>query len=317
MEGRERMLDNTCGQIENWVKSVMISWFVSEGSWVCELYPGTGEEAGKWQRAKIQHLTVIDTSKENLEAVIQRYERKKFPHMPLTLLADPTSSISWNLPIDQLPVHIPARPLTNPSFQVFPEAMSESHSEKYHVVACFHGTGLAFREETHADTFIENISASLMPGGIFMGLMADSSALFTRVHKTKSQEGIIRAATDDFELVMPNQSATESFAGYFQKNPFIFRPDNVGKDQPTQSYLYLVHCPTLIRICAKHNLRMVEIINLHEFYEENRKLHENTLKKMLGALKVHGKHIVRLGLFTMFAFQKTEVSLADNNKSVI
>jgi hypothetical protein len=305
--GRERMLDNTCGQIENWIKSVMISWFITEGSWVCELYPGTGEEAGKWQRAKIQHLTVIDTSKDNLNAVLQRYERKKFANMPLTLLFDPTEEISWDQPIEQLPIYSPDPPITNAAFKILPSVLTESHQQKYQAVACFHGTGVAFREEESANRFIANISALLAPGGIFMGLMADSSALFTRVHKQKSIEGVIRG--EDFELVMPNHSATESFASYFQKYPFVFRTDSSSKE-PAQSFLYLVHCPTFIRICAKHNLRMVEIINLAEFYEENRKPHENTLKKMLGVLKVHPRHLVRLGLFTMFAFQKSEVSLS-------
>ena len=40
------------GPFEQWVKEVLISVLVPQGSAVCELMCGSGKDLGKWQRAK-------------------------------------------------------------------------------------------------------------------------------------------------------------------------------------------------------------------------------------------------------------------------
>ena len=304
-------MDATCTQFEHWVKAILIKSFIKENSWVCEFNPGDGKDAGKWQRAKVAHLTSIDNHQINLERLIDRYVRKNFPSLPLTLQFNICQhKIDWSQP-QQLSIYTPSD-TSNNNITVLPEVLAlPTHAQKYSAVACFAGLDCAFTHPLGAETLIYNASQLLEDGGVFFGIMPDSSVLFTKANKQKITGGIIPSKVG-YELVIPEGcTVQQAFDCEFQHLPFILR--NTPPAPPNELPLYLVHCPTFIQICAKYGLMVLEIQNYVDFYEENRQFHDITLKKMMGALKIHSHHLQRLGLFTTFAFRKTTVSIPSNN----
>lgn len=305
-----KWFDSTCEQLEHWIKSVLITCFVKEDAWVFEVNSGDGSEIGKWQRAKIQQLTAADKDENNLIKLLDRSIRKRYTALPFTLKCDiSTERIDWSN-IEAMPTfNIPENFLTDESLpKLLPNVTDQPHMGRYDSVACF--TGLAFHHEETALTLIKNVSDLLKEGGFFFGIMPDSSVLFTKAHNQQTVNGVVKG--EDYEIAFPNGNVTEFFQDYFQPKPITFRAFTEPNKEVKEASLYLVHCPTLIKICAQNNLAMIEIQNLAEFYEENRKLHENNLKKILGTLKVHGKHTLRLGFYTMFAFQKRPVSFREH-----
>ena len=291
-------MDSTCYQIDNWVRTVMIKWFVPEGSLVCEFYPGDGQDSGKWQRANVDHLTTIDQNELNIEKLIERCVRKKYEHLPLALVSDVSKQkIEWNnsqllswysMEVDNLSVRPDIRNLL-------------THEGIYDAVSCFSGVDRAFTDITTAENLIYNASKLLKDGGTFFGIIPDSSVLFNRANKQKVEEdGIIKC--NGFELILPKgHSVYDVFNSNLQKCPIFLRNPNEPKNIKE---LFLVHCPTFISLCSKHNLMLLEIQNLQDFYEENRNIHSSTLKKMLGPIKIQIKDIQKFGLFACFSFRK-------------
>jgi len=70
---------------------------------------------------------------------------------------------------------------------------------------------------------------------------------------------------------------------------------------------FLVHFPSFIKLAGKVGLTMLEISNLLEFYDENKKNYGEQLKQ-LNVLnkeqKIEGKQKDLIGLYTTFIFQK-------------
>jgi len=72
-----------------------------------------------------------------------------------------------------------------------------------------------------------------------------------------------------------------------------------------------VHFPTLIKLAQDIGMNMLEITNLCEFYEDNRKHYAEHLKTTVlinkqGKIEPAQKDLI--GLYTTFVFQKTENS---------
>jgi hypothetical protein len=70
---------------------------------------------------------------------------------------------------------------------------------------------------------------------------------------------------------------------------------------------YLVHFPSLIKLADEVGFTMLEIVNLFEFYEENKKNYGEQLKQ-LGVLnsqkKIDQNQKELIALHTAFMFQK-------------
>ena len=155
---------------------------------------------------------------------------------------------------------------------------------------------------------LKNAASLLQPGGIFFGIMPDSSSLFTRANQQKiGESGVIKLSSGELELILPKGlSASTTFESFFQPAPLKLRV----RGETRASHLYIVHCPTLLQLCAQEGLVMIEIQNLADFYEENRRIHQRTLKKILGSHQIHSRHTQQLSLFTFFAFRKGPVTTA-------
>ena len=301
-----RNFDTTTLRIEHWVKTLLIQWFVKDGDWVCEVFPGAGLDLGKWQRANVGHYTIIEPNKQNLKQLYKACLSKAFKNFPLIVQTELTEKL---LPFDRHPSHLPLitsfRSKTHDDAQlnILPKALNEPHHNKYQMVASFQGFEGAFQTEQQLKYFVANVAQLLKVGGYFAGIMTDSANIFTKAHKKTSASKVI--SSEGFELHMPFDSAVESFQERISSLPFVLKfRESATDNKELRSNLFLVHCPTFIRICREMGLDLIEIQNIQDFYEENRKVHETTLKKCLAGSKPKSVHLSRLNLFASFIFQK-------------
>ena len=296
-------------QIQHWIKTILIKWFVSEDDWVCEFFPGSGRDTRMWKRANAGVITVIEADTRYINQIIQRFIAKKFSPLPLILHVDiKGGTLNWE-ELEQTGIIVPPPP----KHSYHPDSLKgTNHKNKYSVVSCFSGLDEAFTSLESVTNVIENAIKLLADDGYFIGIIPDSSSLFTKANKQGVEHnGIITIS--DFELLLPtNCSVQQTFENDLQPHPFTLKRKN--EDSKNGMKLYLVHCPTFIRLCAQHGLLLIDMQNLADFYEEHKKIHESTLKKILGTTKVKQGNIQRLSLFTTFVFRKTCVTVSKNEK---
>jgi len=303
----ERMLDSTCKQAEHWVKSVLLICLVQEGDSCCELFAGKGADVGKWMAAKPRHLTVVERERALLQQLQRRCVAKAYPVLPQCVLADPFfGEGAWDASatVGYGAAHTEASRKRE-------HRLEGGHEHQYDVVACFRGMDQAFRTEETARRLLARVSRALKDGGTLVGIMTDSSNLFTRAHKHNWKHGVIEG--EGFGLLMPGGGAGPAFAGHHNAEPFKLRPPKQRKKEAAfpkdlQQDLYLVHCPTLLKLCRELSLELVEIQGMGEFVEENRKRHQFLFDKLLGAGKKLGaNHLQHLSLFCVFVFTKRKM----------
>jgi len=169
-----------------------------------------------------------------------------------------------------------------------------SLGEPFDVIASFEGFQNSFESEARAAQFIKNVANHLKKGGYFFGLVPDSSAIWDRAQKQSKDSKAL------FSMEFPSDYTFPFFGSSYR-----LKIEDVLHEESTE---FLVHFPTLIKMCAENGLEVLEICNLLEFYEDNRRNYYDRLKELKVLLK-HGKldpaQRDLIGMYTTFVFQKT------------
>lgn len=170
------------------------------------------------------------------------------------------------------------------------ERISVDIKGKYKYVSCFDESQLmnGFNNKTKATNLIKNVADSLEPGGIFFGSVVDSAIVFSGVDRSS---GRIIMANDMYKL----EISTPSFKEF---GTFV----ELRMNDSSEFLGSLVHFPTLINICKEYGLKMLEIQNFEEFYED----YEDIVEKKLMARGCHirPEQLKPLRLYTTFVFKK-------------
>jgi len=255
--------------LEEWVKTVLIADILDNGFSVCEIVSHKGLDIGKWTRANISNYLSIEIQKENSEAVKKRWEDKQKPFNAQFVCLDAFKTLK-----DQM-------------------VYGDLQPKEFDVVASFNNAlGLSFENEQKANIFISNVASLLKDKGVFFGIVLDSSQIWYKAagHGNVDKEKL-------YVLEFENEKF-EHFGTYYRLKMEGLE-DSVG---------YLVHFPSLIRICRENKLRMLDIGNFVSYYDEKRKyysehLHKlGVLSKQFPALANEQKSVVQL--YTTFVFQK-------------
>eukprot|EP01103_Thecamoeba_quadrilineata_P010821 TRINITY_DN2442_c0_g1_i1.p1 TRINITY_DN2442_c0_g1~~TRINITY_DN2442_c0_g1_i1.p1 ORF type:complete len:170 (+),score=19.82 TRINITY_DN2442_c0_g1_i1:349-858(+) len=163
--------------------------------------------------------------------------------------------------------------------------------EKFDVVTCFNEVGNSFQSSLSARTFLHNAACRLKPGGLFFGILPDSSSIWYKAQK--GQNNTIRGEL--YTITFDN----EQFTHYGTRYTLSM--------QGTTTHEHLVHFPTFISLAKSESLKMLEITNFSEFFEDNKKNYGDKLKA-LNVLDKKGKFQQSqsdiIGLYTMFIFEK-------------
>eukprot|EP01119_Soliformovum_irregulare_P023467 TRINITY_DN8189_c0_g1_i1.p1 TRINITY_DN8189_c0_g1~~TRINITY_DN8189_c0_g1_i1.p1 ORF type:complete len:283 (-),score=66.75 TRINITY_DN8189_c0_g1_i1:15-863(-) len=256
--------------VEQWVKTVLINDVVEPKAFICELCCQKGMDIGKWARAKIDNYIGIDPSEDNLTETRKRLEEKKNPFQSRFIRADP---LKEDIKIHLLP----------------------SEAEKCNAVACFSGIGTSFQTEALAKQFLSNVSALLAPGGFFFGMLPDSSAIWYRSQKTGKALMVIKG---DFYSIEFKDDQFNHFGTDFTMS--------LADEPPLKECL--VHFPSWIKLAEEYGLKMLEITNFNDFYEDQKRIqfHGEQLKALGLKVKFEPNQRDVAGLFTTFCFQKVE-----------
>ena len=199
----------------------------------------------------------------------------------------------------------------------------------------------SFRDETSARVLMNNVAKCLRPGGIFCGILPDSSELFKLVSKMQMRESMTKSTeegNDDDDMDGTTKAAKpylfppvkgELFkvqfdVGSFEKYGTVFSM-RIGENECYQGAL--VHFPSFISVARTVGLQLVEMKNFRDVYEEHqshyadkiaaanlKQLHHNQLEVIgLYHVIIHSLFHVHLfhcclllfsGMFTTFAFVK-------------
>lgn len=127
------------------------------------------------------------------------------------------------------------------------------------------------------------VSEVLSPGGYFFGTTTDSAAIWTLAqkeithresHKRRgySLSNEVRVKAKLFEVELPDGDNIKTVGTAYN----VRYRNQLQKDSG-----YLVHFPTLVERAKEVGLRMVEIANFREFWDEHRKTSQDLLSTII------------------------------------
>ena len=140
----------------------------------------------------------------------------------------------------------------------------------------------SFRDEPSVRVLMNNVAKCLRPGGVFCGILPDSSELFKLVSKVQMRESATNANNGGGEEEDENGTSSakpylfppvkgELFrvqfdVGSFEKYGTVYTM-RMGKKECIQGAL--VHFPSFISVARSVGLQLIELKNFRDVYEEH------------------------------------------------
>eukprot|EP01130_Rhizamoeba_saxonica_P016816 TRINITY_DN7846_c0_g1_i1.p1 TRINITY_DN7846_c0_g1~~TRINITY_DN7846_c0_g1_i1.p1 ORF type:complete len:266 (-),score=46.53 TRINITY_DN7846_c0_g1_i1:39-836(-) len=253
---------------QNWVKTVMIKQLISSGDNVCQYFCNYGDDLGKWMRSSVSYLLGIEEERK-LERARQNYYNKKCEFEGVFLACD----------------------ISSESISNYTDCI-----ERFDAVCCFTGLDYILNDEESISKLFENTANILKPGGLFIGIMNDSSEIWSQAQKShqfsrpniKSKFCSIQFENGEFKTIGCK---------------YVFHLDGFRAMEH-----YAIHLPTFIRKAQEHGFAVLSMINCSEFYEDNR-YHYADLLDQLGVYIPGRNSLVKdqkeiIDLYTTFVLKK-------------
>ncbi|XP_078492681.1 mRNA cap guanine-N(7) methyltransferase-like isoform X2 [Ciona intestinalis] len=244
----------------NWTKSVLIRKYTDllyhvgvAHPVVLELGCGKGGDILKWDEAEPRHMVCTDLAKNSVSqckdryALLKRRNTSKATFSAEFIVAD---SSTENLK-DKL----------------------EDTNLMFDITSCQFALHYMFESADKAETMVKNACDNLKVGGYFFGTTVNSERLINSVQNSLG----LSFGNSVYDVTFESK---EDFMEYSCK--YIFQLQGV------------VNCPefllkkeTLVRLCKKHNMRLLEWKTFSEFFQENFRLKENlSLLQRMNSLEV-------------------------------
>ncbi|ETO12616.1 hypothetical protein RFI_24761 [Reticulomyxa filosa] len=285
--------------LDNWVKSVLISLFTCEGSLVLDFGGGKGGDLKKWSAQKISELVLVDGAINSVVDCLERYN-------------------------GMLEQNIVEFPLTVISCDIFQKRLSDLLEKDifFDVVSSQFVIHYAFGKEECVRAMLTNVCERLREDGYFIGTIPDSNVLVRKwrnapenKHDFGNDNRLIATATittivhvitsrtaDNHQFsikkiknkicfknkinfiveIMPSLITyyANVYACQYQpkSTPKTYNNSDVSNPFGIRYYFrlheavdcpeYLVHFPTLVRIASEEpfNLELELEMNFHEFF---------------------------------------------------
>ncbi|EEC74116.1 hypothetical protein OsI_09172 [Oryza sativa Indica Group] len=271
-------------RLYEFAKTALIKIFAFPYATVCDLYCDDGVDTDKWGDAQIGHYIGIDASASGVNDARELWESRKKLFTSEFIELDPSAD----------------------DF----EAQMQEKGIQADIVCCMQHLQLCFESEEHAQKLLNNVSSLLKPGGYFVGIIPDSSTIWTKYQKN------VEASHNKGLKTVPNSIRSENYVITFEveeeKFPFFGKKYQLkfANESMFENHC-LVHFPSFMRLAREAGLEYVEIQNLTEFYDDNR----TQFAPLLGGygsslVDPRGKLVARsfdiLGLYSTFVFQKPD-----------
>ncbi|KAL7639958.1 UNVERIFIED_CONTAM: hypothetical protein RMT77_009371 [Armadillidium vulgare] len=254
----------------NWIKSIFLSKFIGQireeshddiKIIALDMCCGKGGDLMKWQKANIRHLICADIAETSISQCKERYEHLKKRGKIFSaefVVADCTKT--------RLKQHL------------------EVPEKKLDIVSCQFAFHYCFESLSQAETMIRNVSDVLRKGGYFIATIPDANKILSKFRSAGSNS----FGNEVFKIEFPESRLSEPSLFGDTYNFFLEGVVNCPE--------FLVHFPTLVRICKKYDLELVYNKSFEELYETGVKDRENrSLLFRMKALEmypaVHGANL--------------------------
>jgi mRNA (guanine-N(7))-methyltransferase domain len=252
----------------DWVKTLLIGDLVPPGAEVCEMLCGRGRDVGKWARAAIGGYHGVDTREDRINHARGAFKVKS---AEVAKAAESNDVDGGSKAEGEQAASLPK----SPEFivhDVFRSPMGSTWASGALVdcVCSFDGAARMFESVDTADSFLTNVASVLRPGGLFFGIVPDSSHLWVSAQRAiLSRES---AAGDDDEAEVRAVQVTgplcslrfrdgEAFDGKFGVS---YKKQYAGEAAVEE---FLVHFPSFTQLASQHNLRMLNITNFSQLLD--------------------------------------------------
>lgn len=233
----------------NWIKSQLISEYLKyikdvkkmgEHLRVLDMCCGKGGDLLKWEKASITHLICTDIAeisvnqcKKRYIEIVKRSEKKKFSH----------KFDAEFFACDSTTTRLRER-FRDPSL-------------KLNLVSCQFAFHYSFESLTQAENMVRNAAECLEPGGYFIATIPDSCEIMRRLKLSPNGRSF---GNDIYNIEFcSNTNPPPLFGAKYQ-----FSLEGVV-DCPE----FLVHFPTLVKLCRKYGLMLSRKTTFANYYKEN------------------------------------------------
>ncbi|XP_037806821.1 mRNA cap guanine-N7 methyltransferase [Lucilia sericata] len=244
----------------NWIKSQLISEYLKrihenqrmgEPMRVLDMCCGKGGDLLKWEKAMITYLICTDIAEVSVEQCKKRYEdicrraeKSKFPH----------KFEAEFFACDSTLVRLRER-FKDPSL-------------KLNLVSCQFAFHYSFESLTQAECMVRNAAECLQPGGFFIATMPDAYELMKR----------LRASSDGRSF--GNEVYNIEFVCDTNPPPLFGAKYQFHLEGVVDCPEFLVHFPTLVKLCRKYGLKLDRKTTFADYYKENIEKGRGLLQRM-------------------------------------
>jgi mRNA (guanine-N7-)-methyltransferase len=244
---------------------------VNEDESVLQLFCGTAQDIGKWQRANLSSFVGVDPRNDNVYRAQKRANERAPKFRTLYLESDVAED-------DIIPL------------------LQRGTTTKFDHVCAFNGLDDIFKSQDSFEKFFSNVSRALKENGHFFGIMMDSSAVWSAAQKALIKGSPLPQAITPHGNIVFNE-------GEFAKigTPFTNKLDDQKIDG------FLIHIPTFISFARKCGLEVTSFENCNEFYENYKRSYAEELSRLgnaTGKFSILPDQKPIIGLFTTFVLKK-------------
>lgn len=233
----------------NWIKSQLISEYLKrikdsqrmgDPMRVLDMCCGKGGDLLKWEKAMITHLICTDIAevsveqcKKRYEDILRRAEKSKFAH----------KFTAEFFACDSTLVRLRER-FKDPSL-------------KLNLVSCQFAFHYSFESLTQADCMVRNAAECLQPGGFFIATIPDAFEIMKRLRASDNGRSF------------GNEVYNIEFCSDTDPPPFFGAKYQFHLEGVVDCPEFLVHFPTLEKLCRKYGLKLERKTTFADYYKEN------------------------------------------------
>ncbi|XP_055844132.1 mRNA cap guanine-N7 methyltransferase [Episyrphus balteatus] len=230
----------------NWTKSMFINEYLNkiknsrklgEPIRVMDMCCGKGGDLFKWEKGGITHLICTDIAEVSVEQCKSRYD----------------GMMNRN---NKMGSRFSAEFFACDSTLVRLRERYKDRSLKLQLVSCQFAFHYAFESLTQADCMVRNAAECLEPNGYFIATIPNANEIMRRLRQSENRKSF---GNDLYRIDFISDADKPTLFGA----KYQFHLEGVV-DCPE----FLVHFPTLVKLCRKHGLQLARKSTFAEYYKE-------------------------------------------------